>query len=122
MQKAQIINISNPQNLPLSVVVCSSIKSKFLGLMFRKEIHSEEGIILVESSQSRLNSAIHMMFMNFDIAVIWIDERFQVVDRIVAKRWVPAYIPRVPAKFTLELHTVRLNDFRIGDRIVIKND
>ena len=83
--------------------------------MFLPGLGNYEGILMVEDSESRVNSAIHMFFMRFDIAVIWINSKFQVVDVQIARKWHPFYIPTAPSKFTLETHPDRMSDFRIGD-------
>lgn len=76
---------------------------------------------MVQDSESRLNSAIHMFFMNFDIATIWLDNQLQVVDAKLARRWQPAITPRAPARFILETHPARLSEFSIGDQIELTN-
>ncbi len=74
-----------------------------------------EGLLLVENRESRLNSAIHMFFMRFDIAVIWINAQLQVVDVKIARKGHPFYLPAAPSKYTLETHPDRFLDFRTGD-------
>ena len=58
-----------------------------------------------------------MMFMWMDLAVIWINSQYQVVDVILAKRWKLAYLPKQPAKYVLETAVSNLEDFNIGDRV-----
>jgi uncharacterized membrane protein (UPF0127 family) len=83
--------------------------------MFHPGLGAYEGILLVEDQESKINSAIHMFFMRFDIAVIWINSKFQVVDVKLARKWRPFYVPASASRFTLETHPDRINDFRIGD-------
>jgi uncharacterized membrane protein (UPF0127 family) len=90
------------------------------GLMFQKSIGSHNGLLMVQPQSSRLDAAIHMLFMNFDIAVIWIDEDATVVDVQIARRWRPAYFPVKAAKYILEAHPDRRNDFNKGDRLSIE--
>ncbi len=85
--------------------------------MFYPGLDDYKGILLVEKSDSRMNSAIHMFFMRFDIAVIWINAKYQVVDRQLAKKWHPFYMPAVASRFTMETHPDRINDFKIGDML-----
>lgn len=75
---------------------------------------------MVQTVEDRLNAAIHMLFMNFDIAVIWLDRNLTVVDAQFARRWRPAYTPSRAAKYVLEIHPSRLNDFQLNDRILIE--
>ncbi len=85
--------------------------------MLRGSIGEDEGIILVENTDSILNATIHMLFMNFDIAVVWINDQKKVVDVKYARKWKLAYAPASPARFILETHPDRLVDFKIGDKV-----
>jgi uncharacterized membrane protein (UPF0127 family) len=91
--------------------------SRFRGLMFEKHLEPDSGILLVEDMESKINTTIHMFFMNFDIAVIWINSKQVVVDTTLARRWRPFYAPSGPARYTLETHPDRLADFKIGDHL-----
>jgi uncharacterized membrane protein (UPF0127 family) len=66
---------------------------------------------------SRVNASIHMMFMWMDLAVIWIDSDYSVVDRVLARRWKLAYLPKKAAKYVLEASVGRLSEYSIGDRV-----
>jgi len=79
--------------------------------MFAPSINPNEGLLFRENGESRIDSSIHMLFMNFDIAVIWMDRDFQVVDAKLAKRWRLAYVPAA-AQFTLETHPDQLKTFK----------
>jgi len=115
MKQVRIRNTTNSALRDMKIDFCSSFLSRFKGLMFHPGLGNYEGILLVEDSESRINSAIHMFFMRFDIAVIWINSKFQVVDIQIARKWHPFYIPAAASKFTLETHPDRVSDFRIGD-------
>ena len=106
---------------PLKADFCTSFWSRLHGLMFRKTLGEHEGILMVQPHANRLDSAIHMFFMNFDIAVIWADNELRVVDVKYAKRWRPYYAPSKAAKFVLETHPKRLKDFQVGDQLVVIN-
>ncbi len=87
--------------------------------MLRKSLAEREGLLLVESNESRLNAAIHMLFMRFDIAVVWLDNNLCVVDAQKALRWRASYMPAKPARYTLETRPEYLPEFHVGDQIVI---
>lgn len=89
--------------------------------MFKKSLPKDEGIMLSSTRESVVDSSIHMFFMNFDIAVIWLNSNHHVVDRIVAKKWHPYYAPKTPAKYTIEIHPDRFNDFVVGETLILKN-
>ena len=115
MKQVRIRNITNSALRDMKIGYCSSFLSRFKGLMFHPGLGNYEGILLVEDSESRINSAIHMFFMRFDIAVVWINSQLQVVDVQLARKWHPFYIPAAASKFTLETHPDRFSDFKIGD-------
>lgn len=77
----------------------------------------DEGLLLVQGSQNRMNASIHMMFMRMDLAVIWIDNDHSVVDRVLARRWKIAYIPKKAARYVLETGISHLSEFNIGDKV-----
>ena len=70
---------------------------------------------------SRLDSSIHMFFVSFDLTVIWINSEMQVVDKIIAKSWQPAYFSKQPARYVLEIHPERWGDYEIGDTVQFKD-
>lgn len=61
-----------------------------------------------------------MLFMAFDIAVFWMDDQRRIVDKRLARRWRPVYVPSQPARYFLETHASRLGDFSIGDQLVFE--
>ena len=60
-----------------------------------------------------------MLFMCIDLAVVWINSTYQVVDVKYARRWRLIYTPKSPAKYVLELPAERLEEFHIGDQLQI---
>lgn len=88
-----------------------------MGLMFRASIQKTEAIALTYPRESRLDASIHMFFMNFDIAVFWLDDEHTIVDTVYAKKWKPYYTPHTPASIVVEAHPDRLNDFHIHDKV-----
>lgn len=121
MQITEIINLNHPE-IKIHANWCSSFFSKFMGLMFVKSLPDYSGIVLVETSESRINTAIHMLFMNFDITTVWVNARHEVVDVILAKKWHLSYVPRQKAQYVIELNNSHLNDFHVGDRLQFENE
>ena len=107
--------------VPLQIKYCDTFMTQLRGLTFRSHLAREEGLILVGKRDSRLDSSIHMLFVPFDLSVIWINSAMQVVDKCLAKSWRPAYFPKQPAKYVLEIHPERWGDFEIGDRVEFKD-
>jgi uncharacterized protein len=117
MKYIQISNQSNPKARPILAKYCQSFFCQLRGLMFTKSLPDRYGLLLVQSGDSRLNSSIHMMFMWMDLAIIWINKEFKVVDTTLAKRWKMAYLPKQPAKYVLETDVSCLGEFNIGDTV-----
>jgi uncharacterized membrane protein (UPF0127 family) len=63
-----------------------------------------------------------MLFVFMDLAVIWINSEYRVVDSVLARSWRPVYAPHQPAKYILEIPPDRLDEFKIGDRVEFGND
>lgn len=96
---------------------CASFWCKLRGLMFRRNLPEDEGLVFVYGRESRIDASIHMFFMAFNIAVIWLDAKGRVVDKTLAKVWRPAYAPRSPAQYVIEAHPSLLDRIAIGDEL-----
>ena len=114
-------NLSQKLDKPALVGYCDTFLCKLRGLMFRSRLSPDDGVLLVEKRDSRLDTSIHMLFVPFDLAVFWINSDMTVVDKVIAKSWKPAYFPTADAKFTLEIHPDRWADYEIGDKVEFKN-
>ena len=75
---------------------------------------------MVQARADRFDSSIHMLFMAYDLAVIWLDDQYRVVDVKLCRQWRPAYIPVAPARFVLETNVERASDFKIGDELAVQ--
>jgi len=120
----KIIKIRNSSS-PFSVVnvkYCDTFLSKLIGFMFSPEREHDYGLLLVEKNENRINSSIHMLFMNFDLTVLWLDKQMVVVDKVLARKWVPVYSPKIPAQYVLELHHSKFSDYSIGDKLIMLNE
>ncbi len=85
--------------------------------MFKKHLPENEGILITNKRESKLDTAIHMLFMNFDIIVLWLDQDWVIVDKALAKRWRPFYMPKTPAQYVLEMHPSMADAFNVGDKL-----
>ncbi|MCJ7734520.1 MAG: DUF192 domain-containing protein [Anaerolineales bacterium] len=85
--------------------------------MFEKSLDLDNGLLMVQKSESRTNAAIHMFFVPMDLGVIWLDKSQIIVDKQLAKSWQPYYSPQSPAKYILEIHPDRLPEFNKGDQV-----
>jgi hypothetical protein len=119
MQRVFIHLLNRPQTMPVQAHYCASFFCRLRGLMFRRRMPADQGLLLVQARESRLDASIHMLFVWFALAVVWINARGEVVDVQLAKPWRPAYFPRRAAKYILELESRYINDFVIGDQVAI---
>ena len=85
--------------------------------MFRRSVGADEGLVFVHPRENRVESAIHMFFVPFDLGVIWVNNAGEVVDLVRAKPWRPSYAPQKPASYVIELHPDKLDLVKIGDLI-----
>jgi len=109
------------QPLLTGVKWCASFQSRLRGLMFRQALRPGEALILVEANDSRSATAIHMFFVPFPIAAVWINNAGRVVDKVKALPWRPFYAPREPARYTLETDPAFLKKISIGDEIIFED-
>ena len=116
-----IENISRRIDGTLQIKFCDTFLSQLRGLTFRSRLSREEGLLLVGKRDSRLDSSIHMLFVSFNLAIVWINSEMKVVDKVLAQSWRPAYFSKQPARYVLEIHPERWGDFEIGDRVRFKN-
>ena len=114
-------NKNRPITEALRVKYCDTFFTQLRGLSFRRRLPRDEGLLLVGGRDSRVDSSIHMLFVPFDLTVIWINSGMQVVDKVLAKTWRPAYFPKRPARYALEIHPERWGDFEIGDGVEFKD-
>lgn len=120
LRPIQIQNLTTPLSQPALVGYGDSFLSKLRGLMFRSRLELNDGLLLVEKRNSRLDTSIHMFFVPFDLAVFWINSEMQIVDKVIAKSWRPAYMSKADAQYTLEIHPDRFGDYEIGDKVEIQ--
>jgi len=96
---------------------CDGFGSKLRGFTFRRRLEVGEGLVLVEKKESRLNTAIHMLFVFFALGVIWVDTEGTIVGTTLAKPWRLSYSPPQPARYVIEGHPHILEQVQIGEHI-----
>ncbi|MDO9120434.1 MAG: DUF192 domain-containing protein [Anaerolineaceae bacterium] len=111
-----IKNKSKP-NLSIQTKIADTFFSKLIGLMFKQNLDQNSGLLLSDRYESRINTSIHMLFMNFDLCVVWLDKNLLVVDVKEAKKWRLAYFSRAASQHVLETSVTHIKDFSIGDQL-----
>jgi uncharacterized membrane protein (UPF0127 family) len=117
MKTIRVINKTSPLRKELKVKLCDRFLCRLAGLMFRRPLDEEEGIVFVNKRENRVDSAVHMLFMRMDLTIVWLDSKLNVVDKAMAKKWGMSFFPKQPASYVLELSTARFSEFHIGDVI-----
>jgi uncharacterized protein len=96
---------------------CQSFWCHLRGLMLRRDLPDDEGLLFVYGRESRVDTSIHMLFMFFAIATVWLDKDGRVVDKVLAKPWRLAYASRQPAQYVVEARPSLLDRVTTGDRL-----
>lgn len=117
MRDITVVNETRPLKAELRAGYCSSFFCLLKGLMFRKSIPTNWGLLLVYPSDSIMNTSIHMFFVPFDLGVIWVNQAGEVVDLVRAKKWFDIKAPKKPASYILEIVPERMAEFEIGDKV-----
>ena len=87
--------------------------------MFRSQraVADEQVYLFVEGRESVAQTAIHMLFVVFPIAVVWLDRDRHVVDKVLARPFRPYYAPSRPAQYYIEGHPDLLDRVDVGDQL-----
>jgi uncharacterized membrane protein (UPF0127 family) len=114
-----IRNVANGETIARSVVGCDTFWKRGRGLMFRRPraVVEDRVYVFVEGRESVAQAAIHMFFVFFPIAVVWLDRDRRVVDKVLARPFRPYYAPSRPAQYYVEGHPGLLDKVNVGDQL-----
>jgi uncharacterized membrane protein (UPF0127 family) len=115
-----LVNLTTGQVLAARVELCDTFWSKLRGLMFRRSLDPDRALVFCHARESIAETSIHMFFVPFPIAVIWLDARKQVVDQALARPYRPYYASRVPAQYFVEGVPGLLEHARVGDELAFE--
>lgn len=96
---------------------CSSRLCRLRGLQFRVRLKPGEALILVKDKDSVASSSIHMFFVFFPIAAVWVNSKGKVTSAQLAKPWRPYYASAEPAAYVIETAPDFLEKISVGDTI-----
>ena len=113
----RIVHEESGRTLVAAARWCDSYLAKLRGFTFRSGLASGEGLVLVEKRDSKLNSAIHMLFVPFALGVIWVNDAGEVVDTVLARPWALSYTPQAAARYVIEMEPAGLEGVAVGDHI-----
>ena len=115
-----IKNLTTGQIIATEVKWYDTFLSKGRGLMFRRAIGEGEAFVFAKLRESVSLTSIHMFFVFFPIAVVWLDAEKKVVDKKLARPFHPYYAPQRPAQYYVEGHPNILDKVQIGDRLELE--
>ncbi len=104
--------------LATQVVACVSPGARRQGLLNRKSLTHEEGVLLVmpvhRRERSGLATSIHMVGIKFPVAAAWLSADGEVVHTVLAQPWRLYYGSPEPTSYVLEVHPIHLARLRPG--------
>ena len=110
-------NMTTGETLAYRVVHCDTFWRRARGLMFRASLGPDEAYLFIERKESVAQTTIHMLFVFFPIAVIWLDRDRRVVDTALARPFRPYYAPGGAAQYFVEGHPSMLDRVSTGDQL-----
>ena len=96
---------------------CESWFCKLRGFQFRRKLQSGEALILVHPKEGVRSTSIHMFFVFFPIAAVWINSEGVITSAQLAKPWRPYYASPTPACYILETAPEFLDNISVGDEV-----
>jgi uncharacterized membrane protein (UPF0127 family) len=85
------------------------------GLMFKRKLKNGEAVILTLPQESKINSAIHMVFVFYSIYAVWLSKEKIVVDIKKAYPFQPFLMPNREAMYIIEC--CYNPELKIGDKL-----
>ncbi|MDW7733572.1 MAG: DUF192 domain-containing protein [Methanolobus sp.] len=99
---------------------CSTYKQA-LGLMFRRNIPDDYALVFVMKKSTKVS--LHMLFVNFPIGVIFLDENKKVVKLSELKPWIGLCSSDTKVKYVIETNKgiEKKADLHVGDVLSFKS-
>ena len=104
-----------PHLLLKRVKTADSFGTRFLGLMGRRRLEPEEGLLL------KRVSCIHTCFMRFPICAVYLDKEFCVIDKETVNPWRCGKFCH-GAVHVLETQESRFDQIPVGVKLVLEQD
>ena len=115
--RVKVVRRGSGEVLVESAKWCNSHLCRLVGLQFRRRLGAGEGLILVKEKDSVASSSIHMFFVFFPIAAVWVDSQGVVTSAQLARPWRPYYASPSPARYVLETSPTVLDRLQAGDEV-----
>jgi hypothetical protein len=111
------IRLAKDKSFICAAEVAESFWRRALGLMFRKELKKDRGL-LIRFSPTLKSRTIHTFFMRFPIDLIFIDDENVVVELTELKPW-RVYNPKTSGSSVLEVSAGIISEkgIKVGDKL-----
>jgi hypothetical protein len=115
------IRLKKDGSIICTAEVTASFLKRALGLMFRKELEKDRGLLIRFSPLLKSRAAIHSFFMRFPIDLIFFDERLCVVELATLKPW-QFYTPKAVSSGVIEVNasTISEKNIEVGDELIFR--
>jgi uncharacterized membrane protein (UPF0127 family) len=106
----------------IKVEIRKNFLEKAIGLMFRKKLEKNEGMLFVFDKECF--ASFWTFGMLFSIDIVWMNEKMEVVDikeNLKPFKFWKFYKPRKASKYALEVNSgfVKENKIKIGDKFTL---
>jgi uncharacterized protein len=108
----------------ISMEIADTFAKQMIGLMYRKSIDGNKGMLFPLAFSTRTGSSIIMLNMKFAIDILWLDDGKKVIDICRSAKpaksiFSPSYTPRAASKYVIELRagTAKRLGVKRGDRL-----
>ena len=108
-------NKTRKKTIVNEVRVAASHFSKLRGLMFESKANFNYALVFPFGEETRIKASIHMLFVFFPIAAVYLDGKKRVVDIAVLKPFALNYTPKEKAKYLIELPATKAQQVSVGD-------
>jgi hypothetical protein len=114
------IRLKKDGSIICTAEVAASFLKRALGLMFRKELEMDRGL-LIRFSPLLKSRTIHSFFMRFPIDLIFFDERRRVVELATLEPW-QFYTPKAVSSGVVEVNagTISEKNIEVGDELIFR--
>ena len=113
----QIIHVESGNVFVERAHWCDGFLSKMKGFTFRRTLAPGEGLVLVETNESRISTGVTMLFTFLDLGVVWVNSVGEIVDFVLAKPWRLSYMSKAPAQYAVEVDPSLLELIKVGDHL-----
>ena len=98
-----------------------NIFSLVAGLMFASRRKISKGKCLVMQGKTDVIVGIHMLFCFYPYEVLFVNSKFEIVDKKILKPWSLSYVSKKHFKYAIESSAGKFYGIEIGDRVQIES-